>query len=65
MKPVVKAPGTKRLKLQCDGSLSNFAFNFNLRRYTTVAYHGISGPPLPSPVGTDGFCSPRKGGDIY
>ena len=33
MKPVLKAPGTKRLKLKCDESLSNFAFKFNLRRY--------------------------------
>ena len=32
-KPKLKAPGTKRLKLRCDGPLSNVAFNFNLRRY--------------------------------
>jgi hypothetical protein len=32
-KPTLKAPETKRLKLQCDGPLSDFAFNFNLRRY--------------------------------
>ena len=30
----MKAPRTKRLKLECDELLSNFAFNFNLRRYT-------------------------------
>jgi hypothetical protein len=35
MKPKLKPPGTKRLKLQYDGLLSSFAFNFNLRRYTT------------------------------
>jgi len=29
----LKAPGTKRLKLKCDEPLSNFAFNFILRRY--------------------------------
>jgi hypothetical protein len=34
MKPALKAPGTKRLKLTCDETLSNFAFNFKLRRYT-------------------------------
>jgi len=33
IKPALKAPGTKRLKLIYDGPLSNFAFNFNLRRY--------------------------------
>ena len=33
MKPTLKAPGIKRLKLKCDTLLSNFAFNFNLRRY--------------------------------
>jgi len=35
MKPTLKAPGTKRLKLQYDGLLSMFPFKFNLRRYTT------------------------------
>jgi hypothetical protein len=29
-------PGTKRLKLNCDDPLSIFAFNFNLRRYTSA-----------------------------
>ena len=40
MKPMLKAPGTKRLKLKYDQLLSillqfcfNFAFSFNLRRY--------------------------------
>jgi hypothetical protein len=34
MKPVLKTPGPTLLKLIYDGPLSNFAFNFNLRRYT-------------------------------
>jgi lipoate-protein ligase A len=34
IKPTLKAPGTKRLKLKYDDPLSNFAFKFNLRRYT-------------------------------
>ena len=34
MKPMMKPPGTKRLQLKYDSLLSNFAFNFNLRRYT-------------------------------
>ena len=33
IKPALTAPGTKRLKLKYDEPLSNFAFNFNLRRY--------------------------------
>jgi len=33
LKPILKAPGTKRLKLKYDQLLSNLAFNFNLRRY--------------------------------
>jgi len=32
-KPKLKAPGPKRVKLQCDVLLSNFAFNVDLRRY--------------------------------
>jgi hypothetical protein len=33
MKLTLKAPGSKRLKLEHDKLLSNFAFNFNLRRF--------------------------------
>ena len=33
IKPTMKAPGTKRLKLKYDEPLSGFGFNFNLRRY--------------------------------
>ena len=36
IKPKLKLPGAKRLKLQRDEPLSNFAFNFNLRRYTVA-----------------------------
>jgi hypothetical protein len=36
IKPVLKAPGTKCLKLKCDEPLSSFDFNFNLRHYTVV-----------------------------
>jgi hypothetical protein len=32
----LKAPRTQRLKLKCDEPLTNSAFKFNLRRYTTV-----------------------------
>ena len=34
IKPKLKPPGTKRLKLQCDIMLSTSAFKFNLRLYT-------------------------------
>jgi hypothetical protein len=40
MKPTLKAPGSKRLKLNvinCFQFCSNYAFNFNLRRYTLDA----------------------------
>jgi len=36
MKPKFKPPGPKRLKLECDGLLSNFPYNFNLRRSITA-----------------------------
>ena len=35
-KPKLKSPGIKRSKLKYDEPLSNFAFNFNLRRYNEV-----------------------------
>jgi len=37
IKPMLKAPGIKRLKLNYDCLLSNFAFDFNMRRYTMPA----------------------------
>jgi len=33
IKPKLKAPGTKLLKLKWDGTLLKFAFKLNLRRY--------------------------------
>jgi hypothetical protein len=43
MKPKLKAPGTKRLKLKCDVLLSTSAVNFNLRRYNAgSALAGLS-----------------------
>jgi len=56
MKPTLKAPGTKRLKLRHDELLTKIGFNFNLRRYTTemilssaicgVIYALCAGQPL-------------------
>jgi hypothetical protein len=36
MNSTVKAPGYKRLRQEHQNVLSNFAFNFNLRRYNVV-----------------------------
>jgi hypothetical protein len=35
MKPKLKPPGTKRLKLQFDEQLSSFGSKFKLRRFNT------------------------------
>jgi len=40
IKPTLKAPGTKRLKLKYDKLFSSFAFYFNLRRYS-MAIDGV------------------------
>jgi hypothetical protein len=37
IKSKLKAPGTKRLKLEHDNLLSTFPFNIDLRRYSTGA----------------------------
>jgi len=37
VKPNLKPPGTKRLKLEYDGLLSSSAFKSNLRRYNEEA----------------------------
>jgi hypothetical protein len=39
IRPTLKAPGAQRLKLKYEESLSNFAFNFNLRRYIPAFQH--------------------------
>jgi hypothetical protein len=44
IKPTLKAPGTKRLKLICHDSLSNFGFKFNLRRFDEGADYDALGP---------------------
>jgi hypothetical protein len=46
MKSMLKAPGSKRLKLVYDESPSNFAFKFNLRRYTLVSYLYFTDPTM-------------------
>jgi len=40
MKPKLKPPGTKRLKLKCEMLLSVSAFKIKLRRYTTAFADG-------------------------
>ena len=52
MKPTLKAPGTKLLKLKFDQPLSSFAFKFNLRRYTEVlsVHFGASAECFASPL---------------
>ena len=47
MKPKLKPPGNKRLKLKCDLLLSTSAFKFNLRRYR-VLHEQQMGRGLPS-----------------
>jgi hypothetical protein len=37
IKPMLKAPGIKRLKLQYHQRLLNIGFKFNLRRYIKVS----------------------------
>jgi hypothetical protein len=48
IKPTLKAPGTKCLKLKDDDLLSNCAFSFNSRRYT---------PGAPRPAACGGAAS--------
>ena len=63
IKPMLKAPGTILLALRCDEPLSNFAFNFNLRRYTWGATRqrwSSSGRTTETPKVRPGrHCSPR------
>ena len=42
IKPKLKPPGTKHSKLKCDDLVSNFAFNFGLRRYNKEQLTGVA-----------------------
>jgi len=48
MKPKLKPPGAKRLKLKCDILLTTAPFKFNLRRYAVrIVYAlGDDGRPI-------------------
>jgi len=48
--PVLKPPGSGSmlLKLRCDGPLSNVAFNFISRRYTSATRSGCRPSSTPS-----------------
>ena len=48
IKPTLKPPGTKLLRLKYEKVVSNLAFNFNLRRYSKA----VAAPPPPPPVVT-------------
>jgi hypothetical protein len=45
MMPALKAPGSKRLKLEHEKLLSKFAFIFNLRRYTVLKLRRLTFQP--------------------
>jgi len=44
IKPTLKAPGSKRLKLEHENLLSNFGFKFNLRRYSVAPVMVFTNP---------------------
>jgi hypothetical protein len=43
IRPTLKSPGTKRMKVKYYKPLSNVAFKFNMRRYTTDPAHVVCG----------------------
>ena len=45
IRPTLKPPRSKRLKLEDNKLLSKFAFNFTLRRYTVAAGFGAGYAP--------------------
>jgi len=44
LKPKLKPPGIKHLKLKYEEPLLNCAFNFNMRRYSKVAKNKVAPP---------------------
>ncbi len=65
MKPMLKAPGTKRLKLKYDGPLSFCALKMNLRRYNTDSEKDDSFLDVfPEPAKARGASSSKTGIEI-
>ena len=61
IKPTLKAPGIKRLKLKHDKPLSNVAFKFNLHRYTSASRTGGSTGTNPCRWTSSSLCRrPRR-----
>ena len=66
MKPVLKAPRSMLLKLRYYGPLSNFAFDFNLRRYHLAPGGACSCKGSnPLPVALPGFCRAQYSWDCF
>jgi len=61
IKPTLIAPGTKRLKVNCDTLLSTSAFKVYLRRYTKDTTRADSLEGLALEVPPAAYCSPRHG----
>jgi hypothetical protein len=64
VRPTLKPPGIMLLKLIYNEPLSNFAFDFNLRRYTKAAKAAPAAPVSAAPVssGKFGALTATKGG---
>ena len=61
IKPRLKAPVNKHLRLKCDEPLSNVAFNFNLCRYNVVKNQMAGlGAPSPEVAGRLGGMPPKR-----
>jgi len=50
IKPTLRAPVTKRLKLNCVEPLLNFAFNLNLRHYNEALAADLAASGVPCAV---------------
>jgi len=53
MKPTLKPLGTKRLKLEYDGLLSNFGFKFSLRRCNAARFRSDNVRALRASLSTE------------
>ena len=58
--PMLKPPGTKRLKLNYDEVVSTSAFNFNLRRYSVDLRGGLS----PGALAGNGYAAVKRTGVV-
>ena len=65
IKPMLKPPGTRHLKLKCDELLSSFALKFHVRCFTLVFANAMRATNAPSRANSAAAAAPSPSGPSW